>query len=185
MDRENQKNNKDISVAKTLLAILWKVGEGTIHTFMAHNYSKLLCGHKNKATFRTAMSRLQRLGLIQRKVGNIFVLSEKGKPEALLSFVKASILMHKPDTSYWDGGWRIIFFNVPERKKKLKGYLKKSLRHIGFFELQKSVWVYPFPVPPFLKDLIYLDDLRPHARFVTTDFIDNDEELRKLFNLRK
>ena len=77
----------------------------------------------------------------------------------------------------------MIVFDVPESKRKHRDYLRKVLKAVGFQEFQKSVWVYPFPVPPFLKQLIFEDDIKPHIRFVTTNLIDDDSDLRKIFGL--
>ncbi len=44
----------------------------------------------------------------------------------------------------WDGKWRLVIFDVPEKKKRERHALRKKLSDLGFHQLQKSVWVYPF-----------------------------------------
>lgn len=77
----------------------------------------------------------------------------------------------------------MLFFDIPEKKRKYRDYLRRVLKLIGFCEFQKSIWIYPYPVPSFLKDLILDKNIKPHVKFVTTKFMDGDEDLRKMFSL--
>ena len=45
----------------------------------------------------------------------------------------------------WDHHWRIILYDIPEDMKYARDNLKSSLRSIGCFQLQRSVWITPFP----------------------------------------
>ena len=44
----------------------------------------------------------------------------------------------------WDGFWRIVIFDVPEKLRKRETYSGKKIKTLAFFPLQKSVFVYPF-----------------------------------------
>ena len=46
----------------------------------------------------------------------------------------------------WDGKWRVIFFDLPERDRKLRVQLWRWLRANHFGYLQGSVWVRPDPI---------------------------------------
>ena len=37
----------------------------------------------------------------------------------------------------WDGKWRIVGFDIPEKKKTSKRSSKKKMRELGFITLQK------------------------------------------------
>lgn len=45
----------------------------------------------------------------------------------------------------WDGKWRFVLFDIPESKKKTRDALRRKLKHLGFLEFQKSVFIYPYP----------------------------------------
>ena len=54
-----------------------------------------------------------------------------------------------PEASWsraWDGKWRMVLFDIPEKDKKLRDRLRRHLlgRHFGY--LQNSVWVSPDPL---------------------------------------
>jgi len=77
----------------------------------------------------------------------------------------------------------MIFFDVPEKNRHYRDYLRTVLKVIGFKEFQKSIWVYPYPVPKFLKDLLFEERIKQYTRFITTYEIEYDKDLRKKFDL--
>ena len=38
----------------------------------------------------------------------------------------------------WDGFWRIVIFDVPEKFKKARNALSKKIKDLGLFPLQKA-----------------------------------------------
>ena len=174
---------KDLSVGKAILAALWQTGESGKEKLLTHKYVRLFCNDRHKGTFRSCISRLSSQELIKKDYNNIIGLTDKGKKVALYAFIKAELNFHKKDGHKWDEGWRIVFFDIPESKRSRRDHLRNTLKAIGFKEFQKSIWAYPFPVPAFLKELLFQGEIRPYVRFITTNLIDDDGDLRKMFNL--
>ena len=52
----------------------------------------------------------------------------------------------------WDGKWRVLIFDIPEKKKAIRERIRYTLTDIGFMRLQDSVWIYPYDC----EDLITL-----------------------------
>ena len=85
----------------------------------------------------------------------------------------------------WDGKWRLVMFDVPEKRKKVRDTLRMLLRSAGFVFFQDSVWIQPYPC----DDLVTL--LRSHLgsgegeiRYLTASFADeSDFAFRKHFDL--
>lgn len=50
-----------------------------------------------------------------------------------------------PRARRWDKKWRIVFFDVSEERKTARNSLRRLLINIGFYPLQKSVFVTPVP----------------------------------------
>lgn len=46
----------------------------------------------------------------------------------------------------WDGTWRIVLFDIPEKDRKIRGVLRRQLAAAHFGYLQNSVWVSPDPL---------------------------------------
>lgn len=84
----------------------------------------------------------------------------------------------------WDRKWRVLIFDIPERRAGLRVKVRGTLQGLGFVRLQDSVWVYPYDC----EDLITLikadfhigDDLL----YMIVDSIERDEKLRHHFDLR-
>ena len=41
----------------------------------------------------------------------------------------------------WDGKYRIVFFDIPEKDRAARDLLRAKLKEIGFVGWQKSVWI--------------------------------------------
>jgi phenylacetic acid degradation operon negative regulatory protein len=46
----------------------------------------------------------------------------------------------------WDGRWRVVVFDVPEKKQALRLRLRRKLHRLHFGYLQDSVWISPDPI---------------------------------------
>jgi len=127
---------------------------------------------------------LKRYGYLEeKKVQNQkkLYLTPKGRVEII-----KDILNQKKDKKLkWDGKWRAIIFDVPESSRKDRDFLRRELRWIGFKELQKSVWIFPYEVKKELNTLLKLwkMDFAGDIRFLTIEEMD-DEDLREYFNLK-
>ncbi len=53
----------------------------------------------------------------------------------------------------WDGVWRLVAFDIPERDAKLRARLRRKLHEHRFGWLQNSVWISPDPVDEFRAQL--------------------------------
>ncbi len=49
----------------------------------------------------------------------------------------------------WDGAWRIVAFDIPERDLAVRARLRRRLHELRFGWLQNSVWISPDPVESF------------------------------------
>lgn len=185
-DSKNIVNKKRISVATGILAALWHLKESSRFRIFNHRYFKTLCHEKHHGTRRSSISRLCKANIIRKDVNDIYLLTESGRKNALLAFIEAELALHSlTRETKWDGGWRIIFFDIPETKRKYRDHLRRVIKSVGFYEFQKSIWVYPYPVPQFLRDLIYEENIRPHVSLVTTNLLDDDTKLRQVFGLSR
>jgi len=96
-------------------------------------------------TIRQSIGRLQKIGFVE-KVGSKYALSEKGK--RLADYILAR---KKSLESKWDGKYRVVIFDIPEKKNKIRDWLRRELYVLNYKKLQKSVFIGKYPLP---KDLI-------------------------------
>jgi len=106
-------------------------------------------------------------------------LAEKG----ILEFIKFKAIQ-KPDK--WDKKWRIIIFDVSEKRRNTRDFLRKRLKWLGFKELQKSVWVFPYNIREEIEELMVISKCndKEDVRFLTVEKIEEDDDLKKWFDLK-
>lgn len=89
-----------------------------------------------------------------------------------------------PTANKWDGFWRIIIFDIPERHKWAREGFRNALRQIGMHCMQDSVFVSPHPCEEKLRFLISIFSLAPHVRFIKTEHLDDDRDLKEIFGIK-
>jgi len=108
-------------------------------------------------------------------------LTKEGKKKAGMFQIDA-LTIKKPKK--WDKKWRIVIFDIAQLKKTYREAFRGKLKELGFYPLQKSVWVYPFDCQAeteLLKDFFGLSD--QEMRLIVADNISKDDQLRKSFKL--
>lgn len=109
------------------------------------------------------------------------VLSKLGKKYAIhckLDEIEIKI----PDR--WDGVWRMVIFDISEKKKKAREALRSKLKELGFRELQKSVLVFPYECEDEVDFICEVFELRNSVRYIRAGYISNEAELKLKFGLR-
>lgn len=108
------------------------------------------------------------------------VLSEKGKRK-VLEFNIDNIKINKP--LRWDKKWRVVFFDIPEKRRGERNVLREKLKELDFKEIQKSVFVHPYPCFDEINFIVEYYTLRRFVRFGEIINLSNEEELRLKFKL--
>ncbi len=89
--------------------------------------------------------------------------------------------LHITDPNKWDGLWRIVFYDIPEKQKSGRDALTARLRQLGFFQLQRSVWVHPFPCREVIEKLAVSYGIQKYISYVEANHIDNQNVLVSRF----
>lgn len=135
-----------------------------------------------------AAARYRRKRAIGRLVGQGYV-RECGSRLSITPLGKSAIGAVATSTraqlkqTRWDGKWRIVTFDIPEKYAVLRRKVRSVLTRAGFVRLQQSLWVFPHDCRE-LAQLIQEDPrLTRHILYGVLDRIDNDERLRAAFKL--
>lgn len=125
--------------------------------------------------------RKNRLVIVKEKDGVFTVeLTQKGKRK-VQEIQFDNMCIEKPLT--WDKKWRLVIFDIPNKHTAARNALRRKMRDLDFYPLQKSVWVHPYPCKKEIQFLIELFNIGSYVNIVTADTIYNDVKLRKRFNL--
>ena len=108
------------------------------------------------------------------------VLTEKGKNIAL-KYNPDRMFIKKPPR--WDGKWRFVIFDIPEKKKAARQALRDRLRAFGFYQLQRSVWVYPYECKNEIDFIMELFEIRNHVHYFISESWLQDAALKLHFKL--
>jgi len=111
--------------------------------------------------------------------GNFVLLTPLG--EKAIHFLTKQQLKEVPRK--WDGKWRVVIYDINERKKVLRNHLRSTLVSLGFVKLQDSVWVYPYDCEDLIT-LIKADfQIGKEVLYLIVEHLENDKALKKTFKL--
>lgn len=134
--------------------------------------------------YKTALGRLVAQGYVvfEKRDGRQYArITEEGSRELLLEQEKAKLVQGRKRR--WDGRWRVIIFDVPERRRKTRDQLRQTMQEIGFVRLQDSVWVFPYDCEDFVALLKAELKVGAAVLYMIVEYIENDKHLRAHFNL--
>lgn len=138
----------------------------------------------NERTLRETIRKLYQSQLIDYKENDngvvSLILTDRGKKK-YLQYNPDAIKIPKPFR--WDRLWRLVIFDIPEEKKKERGALVARLKGLGFYPLQKSVFIHPYKCKNEIDFVIELFNLRRYVRLFTIKETDIESDLRDRFNL--
>ena len=132
-----------------------------------------------------ALLRLERRGLIKiTGEGKSRAIHLTGQGEEAIDRLYAGAYVI-PLPVRWDGKWRVVMFDVPEKRKKVRDTLRMLLRSAGFVHFQASAWVQPYPCDELVTLLrSHLGSGKGEIRYLVASFADeSDYALRKRFDL--
>ncbi len=137
-----------------------------------------------KAKYRTALGRLvaQRYVEFEKRNGKSYArITEAGRRKLAFTLEKEKLDLHKKRR--WDGRWRVIIFDVPERRRKTRDRLRLMMQELGFVRLQDSVWVFPYDCEEFISLLKVKLKVGSAVLYMVVEEIENDKHLREHFRL--
>ncbi len=111
---------------------------------------------------------------------NIYSLTQKGTKK-VHKIIIDDIQIKNP--KHWDGKWRLVIYDLPIRFKKARHAFRWKVKDLGFFQLQKSAWVYPYPCE---SEILFVADffgVRKHIEILEINRMLNDEKPRTHFDL--
>jgi len=133
--------------------------------------------------FNREARRLQKKGYIaltKTPEGWLVKLTHKAKHRQQ----KAKLKTLKLSTQrVWDKKWRFYIFDIPEKMRTQRNLLREKLKKLGLFNIQRSVFAYPFACREELDFVSRHYKINQYATYIESSFSDLDRELRAHFKL--
>lgn len=141
----------------------YRLMRAKIHGY--HSGMQSFSSHYKKASdgaVRVTLSRLKQKGFVKNKRG-IWEITKNGR--AYLSRKLYFLPHHSQKISEKRAKNIIISFDIPEKYKHKRNWLRTELMCLGFEMLQKSVWFGPAPLPDEFGESLRELDILPHLKF--------------------
>ena len=134
---------------------------------------------------RQSLRRLKRRRMVTTKEERgkiVIVLTNKGKKE-ILRYSLDKMQIKKPRR--WDKKWRVVTFDIPEKTRQARGELRKRLKQLDFYPLQRSVYVHPYPCAKEIEFLRQNYGVENEVTLLLVEKLEQEEEqfLRKYFGV--
>ena len=111
---------------------------------------------------------------------DVVEITQSGKKK-VLSYNLENIKITRPKK--WDGYWRIVIFDIPEKNKKSRRALSLKLNDMEFFPLQKSVFVCPFECDNEIDFVAEFFEIKKYVKRILAKEIENEDVLKRFYNL--
>jgi len=105
-------------------------------------------------------------------------LTNRGK-ERVIKFSFDLLEIKKPEK--WDGKWRIIIFDIPNKYKQAREALRCKIKELGLRQLQKSVWIYPYDCEDEILFVAEAFEVQKYIEIITAERLLHSNVIKKHF----
>ncbi|MBI4049604.1 MAG: hypothetical protein HY395_02190 [Candidatus Doudnabacteria bacterium] len=136
-----------------------------------------------KSDFHREAKRLQKRGyvaLTKTKTGFMLKLLSKGRKH--LKSVEIEHLQLAIQKK-WNGKWHLFIFDIPEENRSARDSIRRKLKQLGMYNIQRSVFVYPYDCRRELGLVSAHYQVDRFCLYAQVDDMDLDKQLRKHFQV--
>lgn len=118
---------------------------------------------------------------VTHRSGNSYVeLTREGKKLCGKFAVEA---LKPAKQKVWDGKWRMVLFDIPETYKQNRDGFAANLKRLGFVQIQKSVFAFPYPCFEEIEVLADFHHVRPFLTCAMAETLFPTKSLERHFKL--
>jgi len=184
LEQRNKKRSKRKNLQQIILGTVATAGVLAVAlvvpgVFVAMKRLGFIPNKRQKEYISSSASKMVRGGLL-RYNGKFYELTQLGK-ERLHVWKFNNFKFDRPKR--WDKKWRVIIFDIPEKKRKMRDKIRHLFNQAGLYRLQDSVWVYPYDCEDILTLLKSDLGIGKNVLYLIVDELENDKYLREFFLL--
>ena len=139
---------------------------------------------KERYRVKRTVKRLEEQGVIKHRIKNgkeEFVVTKKGKTH-LAELLVDDLFIRQP--AKWDGRWRVLIYDIPNKKDLERRELNRVVSEIGMKSVQQSVFVSPYPCKAQIDAIARHYDLDKHLAYFEADYFEGANDLLNHFKLK-
>lgn len=132
---------------------------------------------------KRSLKRLERQKMVQITEENgmqVVKITSQGK-KRLIKMGLDELAVEKPGV--WDGNWRVVSFDLPEKLTVKRKVLVEYLNAWGFYQFHESVYLHAYPCfkqVEFLREYLGIGE---YVRMLFVKKIENDKVFRDFFGV--
>lgn len=107
-------------------------------------------------------------------------ITEKGR-KRLIKYQLNEVSIQAQDK--WDGMWRIVAYDISRDKNAAREAIRKTLKKLDFYQLQRSVYLYPYPCQDAIDYLRELYDVGDNITLLTVGNLEGEGAYKEYFEL--
>tara|TARA_B100000745_G_scaffold282775_1_gene216316 strand:- start:153 stop:707 length:555 start_codon:yes stop_codon:yes gene_type:complete len=133
---------------------------------------------------KRTVERLRQQGYLMREIKNgkeRLVLASKGR-ERIADYLTDELYI--PTKKRWDKKWRVVMFDIPEKKGRARRAVSWKIRDIGMFAIQNSVFISPYPCKKEIDQVTKHYGVEKYFVYFEAGLIECESDLLSIFNLR-
>lgn len=176
------------TLTRVVLAVLLIAGTLTV-AVMAPNIFSVMGKQKRLRRYTNRQIGAALYGLRRRNIIE-FIKEEDGEITIKLNYKEkdkikkfAFDILSIPKLKKWDGKWRAVIFDVPVQFNAARRAMMLKLKELGFYQLQKSVWVHPFPCEDEILFVASIFNIEKFINILVAEKILKEADLKKTFKL--
>jgi hypothetical protein len=185
MEKISRQNTRKTKMQRAILSYVISGGRVGGDMLIRHVVDSMLgtdtstTSPRRNEIVKSVASRLNKKGLLKFEHGHY---SATSLGERIFSeWEKSNYKIKIPKK--WDKKWRVIIFDIPENKKRVREQVRHILSSAGFIRLQDSVWVFPYDCEDVIGLMKTDLGIGKHLLYMIVDQIENDRFLRMDFGL--
>lgn len=120
---------------------------------------------------------------LQRIDDRVYVKVKKGGRILILKYSLREILNLKKKKK-WQGKWFMVVFDIPEKERRKRNYLRSFLREIGFYPYNQSVYVFPYECEKEVSLIKKIVEGGEYISYIVAERLEREEQLKKYFGLK-
>jgi len=120
---------------------------------------------------------------LEEKGGNIFVKLKDKNNLTIIKYSTKALLNFKRKTKKWNKRWFLVFFDVPETQKNKRDYLRRFLVYIGFYQYQKSIYIFPYECENEIKLIKKIVEGAKYIKYIIAEKIEDEKLVKQYFKL--
>lgn len=139
---------------------------------------------RDRYRIKRTVKRLHDQGVIVRRIKNgveEMVVTPKGQL-LIDQYLLDDIAIKTP--KHWDRYWRVVMFDVPETKRRMRQELSWKLKDVGMYDVQHSVFVSPYPCKNEVDAVVDFYQARKYVVYFEAKNLEIYEDILGYFNLK-